>query len=185
MDNTEDKYQQNLQSLERDELLLRLVEVEKSKEDMYNFIFNVFVDPIDNFYVSKNHIDVSCRLEEPCSYLSINAKFVNMLLDDISEMLHYLPSEHPLREKFSLKKEKNENVPPIKLPAREELKVGGIGWEVLELQRILKKQGCYGGPIDGEFGLRTLNSVKLFQGQKDLIQSGVVDQALWKLLYEV
>jgi hypothetical protein len=103
----------------------------------------------------------------------------------VSEMLHYLPSEHPLREKFSLKKEKNENIPPIKLPAREELKVGGIGWEVMELQRILKKQGCYGGPIDGEFGLRTLNSVKLFQGQKDLIQSGVVDQALWKLLYEV
>jgi hypothetical protein len=48
MDNTENKYQQNLQSLERDELLLRLVEVEKSKEDMYNFIFNLFVDPIDN-----------------------------------------------------------------------------------------------------------------------------------------
>ncbi|MFN5137070.1 MAG: hypothetical protein ACK6CP_19530 [Pseudanabaena sp.] len=36
MDNTENKYQQNLQSLERDELLLCLVEIEKSKEDMYN-----------------------------------------------------------------------------------------------------------------------------------------------------
>ncbi len=62
------------------------------------------------------------------------------------------------------------------------LKQGSQGKKVRELQSLLKEKNCYGGPIDGDFGFRTSNAVKLFQIAQDLQSSGVADLETWKKL---
>jgi hypothetical protein len=53
------------------------------------------------------------------------------------------------------------------------LRRGDRGADVVELQKALKKLGCYGGSIDGDFGSKTLAAVKAFQEKNGLVIDGV------------
>jgi len=43
---------------------------------------------------------------------------------------------------------------------------GSTGSKVMEVQRKLKQWGYYDGPIDGVYGAKTFEAVKLFQRKK-------------------
>lgn len=51
-----------------------------------------------------------------------------------------------------------------------------------QLQRVLKKEGCNPGPVDGMFGSRTLAAVKRFQRKHGLAADGIVGSRTWKLV---
>jgi len=59
--------------------------------------------------------------------------------------------------------------------------------EVKILQQLLKDWGVLAGTasIDGKFGNKTLEAVKLFQGKKALKQDGIVGQNTWAALLKV
>ena len=54
------------------------------------------------------------------------------------------------------------------------LKIGSKGDAVLEVQQLLKAQGCYSGELDGDFGSGTEQAVKDFQKKQGLTADGVV-----------
>lgn len=62
------------------------------------------------------------------------------------------------------------------------LKLGSTGPTVRLLQRKLKDEGLYNGPINGDFDGRTLRAVKQFQRREGLAVTGVVNQATWRAL---
>ena len=51
---------------------------------------------------------------------------------------------------------------------------GSTGSKVMEVQRKLKQWGYYDGPIDGVYGAKTFEAVKLFQRKNGLKVDGVV-----------
>ncbi|MEM1393488.1 MAG: peptidoglycan-binding protein [Cyanobacteria bacterium P01_H01_bin.150] len=77
------------------------------------------------------------------------------------------------------------------------LKVGSTGETVKELQKLLLNYGMYvyinnsgaceypgEEAIDGVFGPKTENAVKLFQGKMFLVQDGIVGNKTWRSLYK-
>ncbi|MEA5618693.1 peptidoglycan-binding protein [Cronbergia sp. UHCC 0137] len=60
------------------------------------------------------------------------------------------------------------------LNANEVLRLGSKGSKVRQLQEILQALNLNPGPIDGDFGQRTLASVNRFQQQQGLTRDGVV-----------
>ena len=53
-----------------------------------------------------------------------------------------------------------------------------------EIQTALKKAGIYRGPIDGQIGTQTKESIKKFQQQNNINPDGVVGSRTWQLLSE-
>ncbi len=113
--------------------------------------------------------DLTVRGAVTPSQVGCIADCLNHLLADLAESLRYVPEGHPLHQKYSLDKLPN-------------LQSGDSGQAVMDLQTLLKQKRLYGGPIDGVFGHRLRNSVKLFQSQKNLEVTGTVNQTLWHLL---
>lgn len=65
------------------------------------------------------------------------------------------------------------------------IKKGDKGRSVKELQAILKGLNYYAGSIDGDFGPRTEQAVKGFQGANNLIVDGVVGPKTWATLIDL
>jgi N-acetylmuramoyl-L-alanine amidase len=63
------------------------------------------------------------------------------------------------------------------------LKYGAVGQDVRELQGRLKFLGFYHGAVDGDFGYKTLTSVKTFQRKFGMKPDGVVGSATKLRLY--
>ncbi|HZG57340.1 spore cortex-lytic enzyme [Paenibacillus sp.] len=63
------------------------------------------------------------------------------------------------------------------------LKYGAVGQDVRELQGRLKYLGYYKGAIDGDFGYKTLTSVKSFQSKFGMKADGIVGSATKLKLY--
>jgi len=63
------------------------------------------------------------------------------------------------------------------------LKYGAVGQDVRELQGRLKHLGYYNGVIDGDFGWKTLKSVKTFQSRFGMKADGVVGASTKLKLY--
>ena len=62
------------------------------------------------------------------------------------------------------------------------LKLGDTGESVKQLQEKLKILGFYNAMITGSFGLSTEMSVKAFQKEYVLDETGVVDNEMWEML---
>ncbi|KAF3888951.1 MULTISPECIES: peptidoglycan-binding domain-containing protein [Nostocales] len=72
------------------------------------------------------------------------------------------------------------------------LRYGSRSRDVAQLQNVLKFtpivqdymgfNGYYFGAIDGEFGLKTEQAVKVFQEEKELLVDGVIGTKTWKSL---
>ena len=67
----------------------------------------------------------------------------------------------------------------------ETLQLGSSGDNVKILQEKLKILGFYNPVITGNFGLATLESVKAFQKQYGLEETGIVNSEMWDLLFEL
>ena len=65
------------------------------------------------------------------------------------------------------------------------LKFGDTGDEVKILQEKLKILGFYNALITGIFGIATEEGVKAFQKQFNLEETGIVNNEMWNLLYEL
>ena len=52
----------------------------------------------------------------------------------------------------------------------------------IEIQTALKKAGFYKGPLDGQIGTQTKESIKKFQGANKINPDGVVGSRTWQLL---
>jgi peptidoglycan hydrolase-like protein with peptidoglycan-binding domain len=63
------------------------------------------------------------------------------------------------------------------------LQLGSNGKAVEELQKLLFAWGISTGPIDGNFGYQTAQSVKNFQRRVFLEEDGIVAQRTWRALY--
>ncbi|KAB8319732.1 peptidoglycan-binding protein [Tolypothrix campylonemoides VB511288] len=63
------------------------------------------------------------------------------------------------------------------------LQLGSKGKAVEELQKLLSDWGISTGPIDGEFGYQTEQSVKNFQRRVFLEENGIVAERTWRVLY--
>ena len=66
---------------------------------------------------------------------------------------------------------------------KENLQLGSSGDTVRILQEKLKILGFYNPIITGDFGLATEVGVKAFQKEYGLLETGVVDDNMWKLLF--
>jgi len=64
----------------------------------------------------------------------------------------------------------------------ETLRTGSKGALVEQLQAFLRGAGLYLAIVDGDFGPRTDNAVRLFQGRADLRPDGVVGNMTWGAL---
>ena len=62
------------------------------------------------------------------------------------------------------------------------LKKGSKGVAVTVLQSLLKVLGLYGGQVDGIFGPRTEDGVRIFQKQHNVLVDGVYGSAIKNLL---
>lgn len=62
---------------------------------------------------------------------------------------------------------------------------GGYDKEVAQLQMMLKELGYYTGKIDGQFGSLTLEAVKRFQKDNNLLVDGIVGNQTWTRLVSV
>ncbi|MEV6447552.1 peptidoglycan-binding protein [Amycolatopsis sp. NPDC051716] len=50
------------------------------------------------------------------------------------------------------------------------------------LQRVLQREGFYGGPVNGGFTAATVTAVRNFQAARDLTADGIVGPATWNAL---
>lgn len=62
------------------------------------------------------------------------------------------------------------------------VKMGSSGSDVLHLQKRLATKGYGVGVIDGKFGRKTLEAVKAFQAENDLVVDGIVGAKTWAAL---
>ena len=62
------------------------------------------------------------------------------------------------------------------------LNQGATGAEVNSLQSTLLKLGYNPGPIDGIFGLKTVQAIKQFQKDNNLMSDGIVEPLTWRAL---
>ncbi len=62
------------------------------------------------------------------------------------------------------------------------LKQGANGGEVKELQRRLKMWGYYNGSVDGVYGSKTVEAVKLFQRKNGLTADGIAGKSTFAAL---
>ncbi len=62
---------------------------------------------------------------------------------------------------------------------------GGYDKEVAQVQTMLKELGYYKGKIDGQFGSLTLDAVKRFQKDNNLIVDGIVGNQTYTRLLQV
>lgn len=67
---------------------------------------------------------------------------------------------------------------------RQTIKIGSKGADVTYLQKRLVAKGYYGGKIDGDFGKKTLEAVKAFQAEHNLVIDGIVGAKTWAALGE-
>ena len=67
---------------------------------------------------------------------------------------------------------------------KENLQLGSSGDDVRILQEKLKILGFYNPIITGDFGLATEVGVKAFQKEYGLLETGVVGDNMWELLFE-
>jgi len=63
-------------------------------------------------------------------------------------------------------------------------KMGSKGAEVKKIQKRLRSEGLYKGPIDGDFGGGTESAVKRFQKAHGLKADGIVGPVTWKALFK-
>ena len=70
----------------------------------------------------------------------------------------------------------------IALGKRTILKYGDRGVNVLHLQIRLTAMGYSVGKIDGIFGIKTLEAVKVFQIEKGLAVDGIVGAKTWAVV---
>ena len=77
------------------------------------------------------------------------------------------------------------NMSPSQPGARPMLRRGATGPFVRELQEKLTYAGYNTGGVDGEFGIKTWNAVRVFQQQCDLEVDGIVGPQTWSVLDEV
>jgi hypothetical protein len=66
--------------------------------------------------------------------------------------------------------------------SRDALRFGSKGFAVSELQRRLQNAGLYRGTIDGIYGSRTANAVKIFQSRFKLTMDGIAGPRTWAML---
>ncbi|MEV0369939.1 helix-turn-helix domain-containing protein [Streptomyces sp. NPDC050636] len=59
---------------------------------------------------------------------------------------------------------------------------GAAGWEVVEAQCLLHRQGYDPGPVDGIVGENTMRAVKRLQDRTGLPPDGIVGPDTWKVL---
>jgi hypothetical protein len=59
---------------------------------------------------------------------------------------------------------------------------GDCGSDVMEVQRVLKRQGFYTGPLDGNFGWGTRTAVQRFREAHGLPPDDAVDDPVYRLL---
>ncbi|WP_436663923.1 peptidoglycan-binding domain-containing protein [Alicyclobacillus acidoterrestris] len=73
---------------------------------------------------------------------------------------------------------------PVAVYAQTEptISYGSVGSAVTTLQKDLKSLGYSVGPIDGDFGPKTLSAVKSFQQAHKLTVDGVVGPQTWSAL---
>ncbi|ACX51627.1 ErfK/YbiS/YcfS/YnhG family protein [Ammonifex degensii KC4] len=62
------------------------------------------------------------------------------------------------------------------------LREGDCGSDVMEVQRVLRRQGFYSGPISGRFDAQTKEAVRRFQQHHRLPSLGEVDEKTYELL---
>lgn len=62
---------------------------------------------------------------------------------------------------------------------------GGYDKEVAQVQTMLKELGYYKGKIDGQFGSLTLDAVKRFQRDNNLLVDGIVGNQTYTRLLQV
>ena len=74
------------------------------------------------------------------------------------------------------------DVPCAEVVETAVLRRGSTGGEVKEVQRRLKMWGYYGGEVDGIYGTRTVEAVKLFQRKNGLAVDGVAGKATFAAL---
>ncbi len=65
---------------------------------------------------------------------------------------------------------------------RKTLKFGSRGTDVTYLQQRLTAKGYGVGSIDGIFGAKTLEAVKAFQAENNLVIDGIVGVSTWKAI---
>lgn len=65
---------------------------------------------------------------------------------------------------------------------RSTLKFGNSGADVTYLQQRLTAKGYGVGAIDGKFGIKTLEAVKAFQAEHNLVVDGIVGAKTWAAL---
>lgn len=65
---------------------------------------------------------------------------------------------------------------------RTTIKIGSRGSDVTYLQKRLAAKGYSVGNIDGIFGIKTLESVKMFQAENNLAVDGIVGNKTWAIL---
>lgn len=65
------------------------------------------------------------------------------------------------------------------------LKIGSVGPDVKELQLILQSLGYDPGPIDGIYGIRTMNAVIKFQRNNGLVPDGIVGPKTVNMIYQL
>lgn len=62
------------------------------------------------------------------------------------------------------------------------MRQGDCGSDVMEVQRVLKRQGFYPGPLDGNFGWGTRTAVQRFREAHGLPPDDAVDNPVYRLL---
>lgn len=65
---------------------------------------------------------------------------------------------------------------------RQTLKFGSRGTDVTYLQKRITAKGYGVGSIDGIFGAKTLEAVKAFQAENNLVIDGIVGASTWKAI---
>ena len=70
-------------------------------------------------------------------------------------------------------------VAPVQLQTRATLRLGSRGADVTYLQQRLTAKGYGVGAVDGIFGVKTFEAVKVYQAENDLVVDGIVGANTW------